>query len=32
MGLVPLARRLDDLTRPLAPLTAMRALVIWDRL
>jgi SAM-dependent methyltransferase len=28
---VPLARRLDDLTRPLAPLTAMRAMVVWER-
>ena len=31
-GLAPLARRIDDLTRPLAPLTAMRAKVVWDRL
>ncbi len=31
-SLVPLARRIDDLTRPLAALTAMRALIVWDRL
>lgn len=30
-ALVPMARRIDDLTRPLAPLTAMRALVVWER-
>lgn len=30
--LVPLARRLDALTRPLAPVTALRALIVWDRL
>ena len=31
-SLAPLARRIDDATRILAPLTAMRALVVWDRL
>jgi SAM-dependent methyltransferase len=31
-GLVPLARRIDDVTRVIAPLTAMRAKVVWDRL
>ncbi len=31
MALVPLARRIDDSTRPLAPLTAMRAMIVWDR-
>ena len=31
-SLVPLARRIDDLTRPIAALTAMRALIVWDRL
>jgi SAM-dependent methyltransferase len=31
-SLVPLARRVDDLTRPVAPLTAMRAMIVWDRL
>lgn len=31
VGLVPLARRIDDATRVLAPLTAMRALIVWDR-
>ena len=31
LKLVPLARRIDDLTRALAPLTAMRAMVVWDR-
>jgi SAM-dependent methyltransferase len=30
--LAPLARRIDDLTRPLAPLTAMRAMIVWPRL
>jgi SAM-dependent methyltransferase len=30
--LAPLVRRIDDLAGPLAPLTAMRALVVWDRL
>jgi SAM-dependent methyltransferase len=30
-GLAPLARRIDDATRALAPLTAMRALVVWER-
>jgi SAM-dependent methyltransferase len=28
----PFTRRLDELTRPLAPLTAMRAMVVWNRL
>ena len=31
-GLVPLAHRIDDLTRVLAPVTAMRAKVVWERL
>jgi SAM-dependent methyltransferase len=31
-GLVPLARRIDEATRVLGALTAMRALVVWDRL
>jgi SAM-dependent methyltransferase len=30
--LAPLARRLDEWTRPVAPLTAMRALVAWEKL
>jgi SAM-dependent methyltransferase len=30
-ALAPLARRIDDVTRPLAPLTAMRALVVWPK-
>ena len=31
MRLVPLARRLDDATRALAPLTAMRAMIVWQK-
>jgi SAM-dependent methyltransferase len=31
VGLVPLARAVDRVTRPLAPLTAMRAKVVWDK-
>ena len=30
-SLVPLARRLDDLASPLSSLTAMRALLVWDK-
>lgn len=30
-SLVPLARRIDALTRALAPLTAMRAEIVWDK-
>ena len=30
-ALAPLARRFDDLTRPLSALTAMRALVVWNK-
>lgn len=30
-SLVPLARGIDAITRPLAALTAMRALIVWDR-
>jgi SAM-dependent methyltransferase len=30
-GLAPLARRIDDATRPLAALTALRALVVWEK-
>ncbi len=29
--LAPVARRIDEWTRPLAPLTAMRALVVWEK-
>ena len=29
--LAPLANRVDAWTRPLAPLTAMRALVVWEK-
>ena len=31
LRLAPLARRIDDWTRPLAPLFAMRALVVWEK-
>lgn len=31
-SLVPLSRRIDELTRPISSLTAMRALVVWGRL
>lgn len=30
-GLVPVTRWIDDATRPLAALTAMRALVVWEK-
>jgi SAM-dependent methyltransferase len=30
-SLAPLARRIDDLTRALAPLTAMRAFIVWTK-
>ena len=32
MKLVPFARRLDHATRALAPLTAMRAMVVWPKI
>jgi hypothetical protein len=32
LKLVPFARRIDQATRAIAPLTAMRAMVVWDRL
>ena len=28
---VPFARRIDELTRPIAPLTAMRAMIVWPK-
>jgi hypothetical protein len=31
LSLAPLARRLDEWTSPLAPLTAMRALAVWEK-
>ena len=30
-ALAPVTRRLDALTRPAAPLTAMRALIVWEK-
>jgi hypothetical protein len=30
-ALVPFVRRLDDATRALAPLTGMRAMIVWQK-
>jgi hypothetical protein len=31
VSLVPLTAMVDRITRPLAPLTAMRAMIVWDK-